>query len=83
MSIQMSWPECRRRVTRLGASLDVVVRSDPEVCGLSGDTFRLSLHHGGHGDCTVGDLSLVDCPNELVLIEFERWMRGAGHSISP
>jgi hypothetical protein len=25
----------------------------------------------------------VDCPNELVLIEFERWMRGAGHSISP
>jgi hypothetical protein len=26
---------------------------------------------------------LVDCPNELVLIEFERWMRGAGHSISP
>ena len=83
MTIPMNWPECRRRVTRLGASLDVVVRSDPEVCGLSGDTFHLSLHHGGHGDCTVGDLSLVDCPNELVLIEFERWMRGAGHSISP
>jgi hypothetical protein len=22
---------------------------------------------------------LIDCPNELVLTEFERWMRGAGH----
>jgi hypothetical protein len=31
----------------------------------------------------VGDLSLVDCPNELVLIEFERWMRGAGHRLDP
>jgi hypothetical protein len=29
----------------------------------------------------VGDLSLVDCPNELVLVEFERWMRGAGYRI--
>ena len=23
------------------------------------------------------------CPNELVLIEFERWMRGAGHELVP
>jgi hypothetical protein len=22
---------------------------------------------------------LIDCPNELVLMEFERWMRGAGY----
>ena len=79
----LSWSELRRHVTRLGASLDVVVRSDPEVCGLSGPTFHLSLHHGGMGDCTVGDLSLVDCPNELVLVEFERWMRGAGHTLVP
>ena len=49
--------------------------------GLSGENFHLSLHHGGQGDCTVGDLSLVDCPNELVLVEFERWMRGAGYSL--
>jgi hypothetical protein len=76
-----SWSELRRRVNRLGASLDVVVRSDPEVCGLSGKDFHLSLHHGGQGDCTVEGLSLVDCPNELVLIEFERWMRGAGYSL--
>jgi hypothetical protein len=41
--------------------------------------FFLSLHHGGQGDCSVHDLSLIDCPNELVMIEFERWMRGAGH----
>jgi hypothetical protein len=75
----MTWSELRRRVTRLGAALDVVVRSDPEVCGLSGDDFHISLHHGGHGDCTVRQLSLIDCPNELVLIEFERWMRSAGH----
>jgi hypothetical protein len=27
----------------------------------------------------VGQLSLIDCPNALVLQEFERWMRGAGH----
>ncbi|MFM8258322.1 MAG: hypothetical protein ACKN83_00620 [Vulcanococcus sp.] len=79
----MTWSELRRRVTRLGANLDVVVRSDPEVCGLSGDDFHLSLHHGGQGDCTVGVLSLVDCPNELVLIEFERWMRGAGYALEP
>jgi hypothetical protein len=79
----MTWSELRRRVARLGAALDVVVRSDPEVCGLSGDHFHLSLHHGGQGDCTVNDLSLVDCPNELVLMEFERWMRGAGYSIEP
>ena len=78
-----TWSELRRHVARLGASLDVVVRSDPEVCGLSGDGFHLSLHHGGQGDCTVRDLSLVDCPNELVLMEFERWMRGAGHPIEP
>jgi hypothetical protein len=26
-------------------------------------------------------VSLIDCPNELVLIEFERWMRGAGYSL--
>ncbi len=77
----MTWSELRRRVTRLGAALDVVVRSDPEVCGLSGDDFHLSLHHGGHGDCTVYQLSLIDCPNELVLIEFERWMRSAGHAL--
>ena len=36
-------------MTRLGACLDVVVRSDPEVCGLSGNSFHLSLHHGGQG----------------------------------
>ena len=36
-----SWSELRRRVIRLGASLDVVVRSDPEVCGLSGKDFHL------------------------------------------
>jgi hypothetical protein len=77
----MTWSELRRRVTRLGAALDVVVRSDPEVCGLSGEDFHLSLHHGGRGDCTVYQLSLIDCPNELVLMEFERWMRGAGHAI--
>jgi len=77
----MTWSELRRRVTRLGAALDVVVRSDPEVCGLSGEEFHLSLHHGGHGDCTVYQLSLLDCPNELVLMEFERWMRGAGHAL--
>ena len=77
----LTWSELRIRVARLGACLDVVVRSDPEVCGLSGDSdnFRLSLHHGGQGDCTVADLSLIDCPNELVLMEFERWMRGAGY----
>lgn len=75
----LTWSELRIRVARLGACLDVVVRSDPEVCGLSGDDFRISLHHGGQGDCTVTDLSLIDCPNELVLMEFERWMRGAGY----
>lgn len=77
----LTWPELRRRVARLGASLDVVVRSDPEVCGLSGDTFHISMHHGGKGDCSVADLALIDCPNELVLIEFERWMRSAGHDL--
>ena len=76
---KLSWSELRIRVARLGASLGVVVRSDPEVCGLSGEDFRLSRHRGGRGDCTVADLSLIDCPNELVLIEFERWMRGAGY----
>lgn len=78
-----SWSELRRRVTRLGANLDVVVRSDPEVCGLSGEDFHLSLHHTGQGDCTVQELSLVDCPNELVLMEFERWMRSAGYPLEP
>lgn len=78
-----SWSELRRRVTRLGAYLDVVVRSDPEVCGLSGEDFHLSLHHTGQGDCTVQELSLVDCPNELVLMEFERWMRSAGYPLEP
>ena len=68
-----------RRVAKIGASLDVVVRSDPEVCGLSGSGYHITLHHSGYGDCTVGDLTLIDCPNELVLTEFERWMRGAGH----
>jgi len=77
----MSWSELRIRVARLGATLNVVVRSDPEVCGLSGDNFHLSLHHGGQGDCSVESLSLIDCPNELVLLEFERWMRGAGHRL--
>ena len=77
----MSWSELRIRVARLGATLNVVVRSDPEVCGLSGDNFHLSLHHGGQGDCSVADLSLIDCPNELVLTEFERWMRGAGYNL--
>jgi hypothetical protein len=75
----MTWSELRIRVARLGAALDVVVRSDPEVCGLSGEGFHLSLHHGGQGDCSVGNLTLIECPNELVLMEFERWMRGAGH----
>jgi hypothetical protein len=51
------------------------------VCGLSGDSFHLTLHHGGQGDCTVSNLSLIDCPNELVLMEFERWMRGCGHQL--
>ena len=74
----LEWNECRRLVSRLGANLDVVVRSDPEVCGLSGDDFRLSLHHSGHGDCTVGFMSLVDCPNSLVVEEFLRWMQQAG-----
>lgn len=83
MVMAMSWSELRRRVTRLGAALDVVVRSDPEVCGLSGESFHLSLHHGGQGDCTVHDLSLIHCPNELVLVEFERWMKGAGHRLDP
>jgi hypothetical protein len=77
----MTWSELRIRVARLGAALNVVVRSDPEVCGLSGDSFHLTLHHGGQGDCTVSNLSLIDCPNELVLMEFERWMRGCGHRL--
>jgi hypothetical protein len=79
----LTWSELRRRVVRLGAILDVVVRSDPEVCGLSGDGFHISLHHGGQGDCNVGNLHLIDCPNELVLSEFERWMRHAGHRLDP
>ena len=54
-----SWSDLRRRVARIGASLDVVVRSDPEVCGLSGADYQLTLHHSGYGDCTVGDLSLI------------------------
>ena len=78
-----SWSDLRRRVARIGASLDVVVRSDPEVCGLSGSGYHLTLHHSGYGDCTVGNLTLIDCPNELVLIEFERWMRGAGYPLVP
>jgi hypothetical protein len=41
------------------------------------------MHHGGQGDCNVGDLHLIDCPNELVLSEFERWMRDAGHRLDP
>ena len=63
-----SWSDLRRRVARIGASLDVVVRSDPEVCGLSGLDYHLTLHHSGYGDCTVGCLTLINCPNELVLI---------------
>jgi hypothetical protein len=81
MMTTMTWSELRIRVARLGAALNVVVRSDPEVCGLSGDSFHLTLHHGGQGDCTVSNLSLIDCPNELVLLEFERWMRGCGHRL--
>jgi hypothetical protein len=81
MMTMMTWSELRIRVARLGAALNVVVRSDPEVCGLSGDSFHLTLHHGGQGDCTVSNLSLIDCPNELVLLEFERWMRGCGHRL--
>lgn len=77
----MTWSDLRIRVARLGAALDVVVRSDPEVCGLSGEGFHLSLHHGGQGDCAVGDLVLIDCPNELVLLEFERWMRSRGEPL--
>ena len=48
-----SWSDLRRRVARIGASLDVVVRSDPEVCGLSGSGYHLTLHHSGYGDCTL------------------------------
>ena len=77
----MTWSDLRICVARLGASLDVVVRSDPEVCGLSGTDFHISLHHGGQGDCTVRNLHLIDCPNELVLMEFQRWMRGAGYHL--
>ncbi|MEB3176644.1 MAG: hypothetical protein VKJ87_03495 [Synechococcus sp.] len=73
----ISWNDLRLLVTRLGADLGVVVRSDPEVCGLSGDDFHLSLHHSGQGDCTVQKLSLVDCPNALVIEEFMRWMQQA------
>jgi hypothetical protein len=80
-SMALSWSELRRQVIRLGAQLDVVVRSDPEVCGLSGEGFHLSLHHGGKGDCNVDTLELIDCPNELVLSEFVRWMRHAGHPL--
>ena len=79
----LTWPQLRMRVASLGANLGVVVRSDPEVCGLSGDGFHISMHHGGQGDCNVGDLHLIDCPNELVLSEFERWMRSAGHPLDP
>lgn len=77
----MTWSELRIRVARIGAALDVVVRSDPEVCGLSGPDFHISLHHGGQGDCQVGSLTLIDSPNELVLLEFQRWMRGAGYAL--
>jgi hypothetical protein len=77
----MTWSELRIRMARIGAALEVVVRSDPEVCGLSGPDFHISLHHGGQGDCQVGNLALIDCPNELVLMEFLRWMRGAGHPL--
>jgi|TARA_B100002052_G_C15865959_1_gene592337 hypothetical protein len=73
----ISWHELRLLVTRLGADLGVVVRSDPEVCGLSGENFHLSLHHSGQGDCTVQGLSLVHCPNALVIEEFMRWMQQA------
>lgn len=73
----ISWHELRLLVTKLGADLGVVVRSDPEVCGLSGENFHLSLHHSGQGDCTVQGLSLVDCPNALVIEEFMRWMQQA------
>ena len=78
---EMTWSELRIQMARIGATLGVVVRSDPEVCGLSGLDFHISLHHGGQGDCQVGNLCLIDCPNELVLLEFLRWMRGAGHAL--
>lgn len=74
-----NWSELRRLITRLGSELDVVVRSDPEVCGLSGEKFLISLHHTGQGDCTVDGLSLVQCPNGLVIDEFMRWMIQAGY----
>jgi hypothetical protein len=82
-STAASWGRLRRRIIRLGAQLDVVVRSDPEVCGLSGDDFTISLHHSGQGDCTVRGLNLVDCPNDLVIEEFERWLRDAGYLDQP
>ncbi|MCP9938918.1 MULTISPECIES: hypothetical protein [unclassified Synechococcus] len=78
-----SWSELRRLITRLGSELDVVVRSDPEVCGLSGENFLISLHHTGQGDCTVDGLSLVQCPNGLVIDEFMRWMIQAGYLTHP
>ena len=83
MTTPPSWSDLRRHVTRLGAELDVIVRSDPEVCGLSGDDFHLSLHHGGQGDCTVRGLSLVECPNSLVVEEFVRWMVQVGYLEQP
>lgn len=78
-----SWSELRRLITHLGSELDVVVRSDPEVCGLSGEKFLISLHHTGQGDCTVDGLSLVQCPNGLVIDEFMRWMIQAGYLTHP
>ena len=78
-----SWSDLRRRVARIGASLDVVVRSDPEVCGLSGSGYHLTLHHSGYGDCTVGNLTLTGCPSELVLLERGRWLRAPGYSLVP
>ena len=33
--------------------------------------------------CISDSLNLVDCPNELVIAEFERWLRDAGYLDQP
>ena len=43
----LEWNECRRLVSRLGANLDVVVRSQHELVALVGDGTRI----GGQADC--------------------------------
>ena len=59
---------------------DVVIWDSSETVYEVGDKgFEAYLIMEG----TVGNLTLIDCPNELVLIEFERWMRGSGYSLVP